>query len=71
MVQAASGRLPQGAPIAPPFQRIPNMTTEPSAGRSGLMGIFADRKIGTKITFGFACVLGILALASGASYVAF
>ncbi|WP_244670557.1 hypothetical protein [Rhodoplanes elegans] len=47
------------------------MTTEPSAGRSGLMGIFADRKIGTKITFGFACVLGILALASGASYVAF
>ncbi|MFL9828653.1 methyl-accepting chemotaxis protein, partial [Rhodoplanes sp. SY1] len=47
------------------------MTTEPAAGRSGLMGIFADRKIGTKITFGFACVLGILALASGASYVAF
>jgi methyl-accepting chemotaxis protein len=49
--------------------RILDMTTQasapPNAGSGGLSGLFTDRKIGTKIFFGFGCVLLLMAILSG------
>ena len=46
-------------------------TATRSHGPNGLTRLFTDRKIGTKIGAGFACVLLLTALSSGAAYVAF
>ncbi|WP_170263565.1 HAMP domain-containing methyl-accepting chemotaxis protein [Blastochloris sulfoviridis] len=46
-------------------------STAPPPGTSGLGRLFADRKIGTKVSLGFACVLVLSALSSGAAYLAF
>jgi methyl-accepting chemotaxis protein len=45
--------------------------TTTSHGSSGLGRLFTDRKISTKIGVGFACVLLLTALSSGAAYLAF
>ena len=42
-----------------------------SVGSSGLSGIFANRKISTKIAIGFACILIITGVISAISYVEF
>ena len=43
----------------------------PPRGTAGLGRLFADRKIGTKISLGFACVLALTVMSSGAAYFAF
>ncbi len=41
------------------------------AERNGLMSLFSDRKIGTKVGLGFVCVLAILAVVSATAWSAF
>ncbi|BBF93612.1 HAMP domain-containing methyl-accepting chemotaxis protein [Blastochloris tepida] len=46
-------------------------STATPRGTAGLGRLFADRKIGTKISLGFACVLVLTVVSSGVAYFAF
>ena len=46
-------------------------TKSKALGRSSYWGLFADRKISTKIATGFATILAITVLISGAAYFEF